>query len=56
MYELNPFAGLYMRNTITMEDLIECQRAYPNATGDMLVALDKMFDKIDMGKILVENV
>ena len=52
----NTFAFLYMRKTITMEDLTACQRAYPEAKGELLEALDKMFEKIDMGKILVENV
>ena len=50
----NTFAFLYMRKTITMNDLTTCQAAYPEANGELLEALDKMFDKIDMGKILVE--
>lgn len=51
---INPHADIYMRKSISMNELTEYQRLYGTAEGDFADALDRLFDKVDLGQILIE--
>ena len=45
---------LHMVKVITIEKLTEYQKMYSDASSDLKVEIDKLFDKVELGQILID--
>lgn len=58
---INGYAYIHMRKTITEEELISAQKKYvgyqkdPVRNVELIDAYEKLFEKIDLGKILIRE-
>ena len=58
LQELNSLSirkPLHMVKVITDKQLTEYQKMYPDATGILKEEIDKLFDKVDLGQILIKE-
>ena len=54
MYRVTDSKPLHMVKVITAEQLTEYQKMYSIASGTLKEEIDKLFDKVELGQILID--
>jgi hypothetical protein len=54
LYRVTDSKPLHMVKVITSEQLTEYQKMYSVASNDLKEDIDKLFDKVELGQILID--